>query len=706
MKLRVRYYKTINRNERTGQTTFTASPLDYFEKAEDGIITCIGIVPIFNQGTPLEIDGKFQNDKYIISDCQILNHSRDNERLLIEYICNDLTNRQIEKIIDFCDEDLLQTAKTRSKELKIFIQDLLKARQNNIIIAESFITNIKILLNSETLTKVLLSIDVPLDKISKLISKRISYEQIINSPYYFFLKFDISISYADELLLLMNKLDENKYSFARLCGFVYGTMLKEAGNGNTCITFDDLCKKTQYLLNSQGKIETKINKAIINTCVMGMPEILNYHKINNEVYIYLNSIWDEESIIVENVKRLKNGSRKVEKTFKIENIENELNIQYNAGQKNAFNILNSTGIKILTGPPGSGKTAVLKGIIKAFNMGKRGVVRLAATTGMAAKIMAKSTGDSAQTVNKMLDVIPFEDTIMRNETNRLEADLIIVDEVSMLGLQLASVLFSAIKSNATLILVGDEDQLASVDYGNVLADLISSNEVEVYRLTEIMRQKGSICSNAMLINSHKDKLINDNSFIAYECSSIDIMQKLFDEYYTKDTQVLCPVKNGDISVNSYNDKLQDKTSPILLEYGHKTIRYKDKVVMTKTSYDDGFINGDIGYAIELTNDGLKIELLNGEIVVVPREYYGNVELAYCLTIHKSQGSEYEKAIILLPDTVKCMLTTRLIYTAVTRAKKNVIIISMNNATHDAISNIYENKRITKLDKRLETLRQN
>ena len=148
--LRVRYYKTINRNEKTGQTTFTASSLDYCEKAEDGIITCVGVIPIFNQGTPLEIDGKFQKERYIITDCQILNHSRDNERLLIEYICNDLTDRQIEKIIDFCNEDLLQTVKTKAKELKTFIQDLLKARQNNIIIAESFINNIKTLLNSET----------------------------------------------------------------------------------------------------------------------------------------------------------------------------------------------------------------------------------------------------------------------------------------------------------------------------------------------------------------------------------------------------------------------------------------------------------------------------------------------------------------------------------------------------------------------------
>lgn len=699
--MRIKYYETISRNEKTGKTTFLASPLDYVKEAKDGLIECVGIIPILNKGTPLEIEGQFKNKQFELKNVAIIGGKVENEKILLEYICDSLTDKQMDKIIYFCNGSVLDFSKSKKNELTVFLNDLLKQRKNSKIIVGSIISNIDFLLSSEVLTKFLLKIEVPLDSISKLISKKISYNQIINSPYYYFLKFGIDVKYADRLVDELGKLKECEYSFARLCGFTYSAMLLNTSSGNTCITLNELCEKTQYVINSQGLLRTQVNKSIVNTCVMEMVDLMAYHSINGKNYIYLNHIWDEECVITDSIRRLQSGSIKVNKKIDIDEIEKSLGFKYNNGQRKSFGMLESTGIKILTGPPGAGKTAVLNGIIKAFKSQNRGVVKLAATTGMASKIMAKATGCETETVNKMLNVIPFENTILaKDEANRLDADLIIVDEMSMLGLQLAAVLFSAIKTNATLILVGDEDQLESVEYGNVLSDLIRSGKIEIYKLTEIMRQKGSICTNAKLVNEHKTSLNNDDSFIAYECCSEEMMKVLFDKYYTKGTQVLCPIKNGNISVNTYNEKLQLKTTPILLTYGKTVIRCKDKVVITKTSYENGFINGDVGYALSIDESGLSIELLNGETVIVPREFYSYVELAYCLTIHKSQGSEYENVIVLLPDTAKCMLKTRLIYTAVTRARKRVVIISVNNSLNESILNIYEKKRQTMLCERL------
>jgi len=288
---------------------------------------------------------------------------------------------------------------------------------------------------------------------------------------------------------------------------------------------------------------------------------------------------------------------------KVDEIEKHLGIHYNMGQRQAFKLLRTSGVKILTGPPGSGKTALIKGILYAFREHGKKAFKLSATTGRASQVMSDACGYPAQTVNKMLDIRPYgEHYASKNLNNPLNAELLIVDEISMIGVELFSFLVQAVKSGTIVLLVGDKDQLQSVEYGNVLDDLIQCGLFEVYRLTEIMRQEGSICENAARINKGIFDLKPDLNFKLWDFQSTEEAFQALLKNFTYDSQILSPVKGGMLGTTHINQSVHKKTGGECLTYGGVDYCIGDRIIMLQTNYDIGYFNGDIGIICNIIHE--------------------------------------------------------------------------------------------------------
>ena len=404
------------------------------------------------------------------------------------------------------------------------------------------------------------------------------------------------------------------------------------------------------------------------------------------------------------------------------------------------------GVLVITGGPGTGKTTIIHTIIQIFKSSGMEVV-LAAPTGRAAKRMTETTGIEAKTIHRMLGVAYADDDNGRqkfdkNETETIEADVIIIDEVSMVDMQLFNNLLKAIEPGTRLILVGDANQLPSVAAGNVLKDIIKSKKIKVVRLTEIFRQarESAIITNAHKINSGEEPVMNGNNtdfFFVNAQYAPEVPGKIV-ELITKrlpkftgvdsfsDMQVLTPMRKGDIGAAGLNKTLQKALNPPSdgkkeYETSSCTFREGDKVMQIKNNYniswkienrlgkviDDGtgIYNGDMGIIKSINKQAETITVLFDDMRQAVYEFTAldELELAYAVTIHKSQGSEYPVVIIPIHSGPPMLMSRNLLYTAVTRAKKFVIIVGLKSSVNRMVANDREVSRYSGFAYRLETL---
>lgn len=374
-------------------------------------------------------------------------------------------------------------------------------------------------------------------------------------------------------------------------------------------------------------------------------------------------------------------------------------------------------VMVLTGGPGTGKTTTTQGIIAAFKARHMSIL-LAAPTGRAAKRMTEATGMEAKTIHRLLEYNPM-DGYKRNDANPLDGDALIVDECSMIDILLFYNLMKAIPSNMRLILVGDIDQLPSVGAGNVLRDIIDSQKIPVVRLTRIFRQAQSsrIVMNAHAINAgHFPNIKNglDTDFFFINQEDADEMVELIiglvrDRlpkkygYPPKEIQVLTPMQRGTVGAGNLNIELQNALNPtgLLLTRGGYTFRQGDKVMQIRNNYDKNVFNGDIGYITAVdTNERTLTVTFDSRLVEYDITELDEIVLAYAVTIHKSQGSEFP--VVVMPVTMKhfVMLQRNLIYTGITRAKKICVLVGTTKALAYAIKQNTVSKRNTKLKERL------
>lgn len=392
-------------------------------------------------------------------------------------------------------------------------------------------------------------------------------------------------------------------------------------------------------------------------------------------------------------------------------------IVYDEVQQAAIRKALESHIMVLTGGPGTGKTTTTQGIINAFKAQHKSIL-LAAPTGRAAKRMTEATAMEAKTIHRLLEYNPM-DGYMRNEQKPLEGDVLIVDECSMIDILLFYNLMKAVPENMRVILVGDIDQLPSVGAGNVLRDIIDSGKVPVVRLTRIFRQAQTsrIVMNAHAINNGKFPDIrngHDSDFFFIKCDDPEtivsqitglVRDRLPGKYgfKPKDIQVLTPMQRGVLGTNNLNAVLQNALNPTAesLSRGGYTFRRGDKVMQLRNNYDKGVFNGDIGFITAVDTEERTLSItFDSRVIEYEASELDEIILAYAITIHKSQGSEFP--IVVMPVTMNhfVMLQRNLIYTGITRAKKICVVIGTTKALAYAIHNHTIASRNTMLKERL------
>lgn len=448
--------------------------------------------------------------------------------------------------------------------------------------------------------------------------------------------------------------------------------------------------------------------------------------IEEERFVFLTSLHRAEVGVVHELKRLMKPPSLFAKAFDFNQllpwVQKETKISLSLTQQQALSVALQRKMTIITGGPGVGKTTLVNTLLKILG-NKTNKMLLCAPTGRAAKRLTESTGLEAKTLHRMLEFDPKKFGFRRNDTNPLEAEVLVVDEMSMVDLPMMHHLLKAIPSHCVLVMVGDVDQLPSVGPGAVLANLIDSQVIPVVRLTEIFRQAeaSQIIINAHKINKgHLPKLryesgeISDFYFIeANEKEEIhdklmqvvlDRIPKRFNLDPIRQIQVLVPMNRGSLGVRSLNIELQKRLNPNakvnITRFG-TTFSVNDKVIQTVNNYDKEVFNGDIGFIkkIDLEESMLLIEFDDREVTYDSDEL-DELALAYATTIHKAQGSEYPAIVIPIAMEHYTLLEKNLLYTAVTRGKSLVVIIGQPKAMGMAVRTVRSTQRITHLTQRL------
>ena len=431
--------------------------------------------------------------------------------------------------------------------------------------------------------------------------------------------------------------------------------------------------------------------------------------------LYLPKYRNAEEYVAGAITSLLRSTRQYGDTDAIVNeAQRQTGIKYNEQQREAIRMAATEGVMILTGGPGTGKTTTLRGMLAVLTHYGY-TYELCAPTGRAAKRMSEMTHQEAKTIHRMLEF--QEGKFSRDERNPLAADVIICDEASMVDLLLMQSLLKAIKPTAKFIIIGDNDQLPSVGPGRVLGDLIDSGKVPTVKLTQIHRQaEGSyIIYNAhRIINGNFPILDNKNSKdfffdnvedeekAAQEVISL-VRSRLPAKYPCKEIQVLCPNRKNSTGCNMLNVIMQEALNPEgpATEHHGTIYRKGDRVMQTKNNYQKGVFNGDVGTVTAADGDSIYVMFDDGETAQhYADEEFGELDLAYATTIHKSQGSEYDIVVIVLMKSASIMLQRNLLYTAVTRAKDVCLIVGQKQAIYTCIAEWRMTPRITRLKERL------
>ena len=457
---------------------------------------------------------------------------------------------------------------------------------------------------------------------------------------------------------------------------------------------------------------------------------------NNTEVVILTKYYRYESGVAQKLALLAQASinKEMDVSKDIKFFEQRNKLTFHEEQKNAIQNSINSGVSIITGGPGTGKTTIIKCIIEILKQNGQNVMLLA-PTGRATKRLSDATNEDAKTIHRALEVnaISSENSrFVHNETNPLRTNVVIVDEVSMVDVMLMFSLLRALPRDCKLILVGDKDQLPSVGAGNVLGDILESKTISVTMLTKIFRQSDNslIVSNAHMINQGVMPVIDNSStdfFFEEKFDLNDIKESIVDlvtrrlpnftDLDSSQIQVLAPMKAGVCGIDNLNKTLQEIINPpsvdkFELNVGFNIFRVGDKVMQTVNNYNlvwkkmngfieeegEGVFNGDIGYIemIDYQTGETVVMFDDGRRCIYPRTDIGDLSLAYAITIHKSQGSEFDVVVIPVISGASIILTRNLIYTAVTRAKKMVVLVGKKKNLRRMVANAYTVKRFTLL----------
>lgn len=729
MKLTGEIIKVRYINEDNGYSVFDLN-------TSDGEIKIVGIFDSVNIGESLEVEGEFTYDNKYGEQLNVTSYKKmlpssvvEIERYLSSGIIATIGPKNAGYIVE----------KFGKKSLDIVFDEtdrLIEVRGIGKKSIEKIKKSVEELRFSKNILFYLSGLGISLSLSKKIYSIfREDTLEIINENPYKLIKNVKGIGFlkADEIAL-KNNLDKTS-PYRIESAIIYILTQKAINFGHVFYPKEKLTEEVSSLIG----IEKNLIEPIYMNLLLSSDIVVD--NSFDEPNIYLDYLYISESYIAsklakmalnEDFKILFNIDKEVKKS-----IENQ-SIKLSEIQIDAIKFCFEENISIITGGPGTGKTTIINTISKIFIENGYNI-SLCAPTGRAAKRIEETTRIEAKTIHRMLGYIPssYDDIghFEYNEDNPLDTDVIIIDEMSMVDLVLFEKLLRGIKDNTKLIIVGDVDQLPSVGAGNVLKDLINSNKIKYTKLIDIFRQSenSNIIVNAHKINNGQEPILNEKNsdffFLNTDAPSITrnvvvdlISRRLPKAYgydYSKDIQILTQSRKGICGVFELNKLLQDILNPkteasdeILV--GNKLFRVNDKVMQTKNNYNLSFVddegeenfgvyNGDMGHIIfiDKSSNKLTVEMDDKRLIEYSLEDLDNLELAYAITIHKSQGSEFKSVIIPMFDGYKLLQTRNLLYTAITRAKENIVIVGDKNVMNNMIRNNTINSRYSNLEKRIQ-----
>ncbi len=525
------------------------------------------------------------------------------------------------------------------------------------------------------------------------------------------------------------------------CAMKYILRESSVSSGHVYLPEEELCASAASLL----QVPRSLCERALTSLLLSSSLIAEEGDEGSGRRIYLPAFWRAEEEVALRIRELMLAIRPDKyagAVRAVSDFEKRRGIHFSRNQRDAIVRALETGVFVITGGPGTGKTTIINCILELLSDGND--VLLCAPTGRAAKRMTEATGAEAKTIHRLLEYGGEEGVFARDADNPLEADCIIADEASMIDLILMRSLLRAIEPGTRLILVGDADQLPSVGAGNVLGDILASGAVPCARLTDIYRQSETsrIVMNAHLINRGEMPLLNEKDtdfFFERKASYADTAQSVLSlitrrlpaylGYNAKDAaslavrniQVLAPARKGECGVNTLNILLQEALNPAApgkpqLTWGEILFRLGDKVIQTKNDYriewirhaaggdeeGTGVFNGDVGFitAVDPENSTLTVLFDEEKEVVYETADLESLEPAYCLSVHKSQGSEFPVVIMPVIGGPPMLLTRNLLYTAMTRARELVVLVGSEDVIRRMVENDHVARRYTTLALRL------
>lgn len=695
----------IYRNEENGYTVLSL-------ETSDSPITCTGIMPFFNENDQIIVEGELiYHDRYgeqiNVESAKLKKPS--GKKAIISYLSSgniDSIGKKTAELIykKFGDESidivfnepekLLSIQGIGKKKLEKIKESSLYARDSRESLL--YLQGLNISFNLS-------------NKIYKVYGDN-TISIVKTNPYKLYEDISgIGFVMADNIAINMQMESDSKFRISAAILYVLKNYAEMSGSCS--IKKEDLLDKTFDLIKvDKNKISEQISEDFFKSKI----QII---KIGDDEFVYEKDIYKAEKSSAINLSRLQNEKY----IFDIE-INEDLDA-FSKEQEIAIREAFNNMLLVITGGPGTGKTTIIKAICNILD--ENGLkFNLAAPTGRAAKRMQESTDNSALTIHRLIGIKPESPIPEFNEENPLECDYVIVDEASMIDIKLMDKLLKALSSNTALILVGDHNQLPSVGCGNVLKDILDT-DIKSVRLKKIFRQakESNIVVNAHRINAglypilnqkNKDFFFIDSNSQNFEKDLLDLVKFRLPNYYKldpiNDIQILAPSKKSLWGVSNINDicqkELNKNTNSIKIN--NKIFKLNDKVMQVRNNYDlvsldsgnfdDGVYNGDIGRIIDIDREreSLKVEFYDGNIVSYKKEDIKDLDLSYAITIHKSQGSEFDCVLIPMMSTAYMLLNRNLLYTAITRAKKLVILLGEKRILKQMVKNNNESKRLTNL----------
>lgn len=721
-------YEIIFANEENGYTVLA------LDSEEEGLVTCVGIFPYLKEGELISVTGKWTNHPSYGEQFKaetFKKHAPSGKRAVLNYlsagVVKGVRSSTAKKIVDYFGEEALAIIKNQPERLAE-IKGI--SHKKAIEIGESY----ALVEDREQLIMFLQGFGI-----SPSFAMRIydtlgvsALTQIRENPYVLCEQIrGITFKSCD---LVAENLGISPNNINRIKSGIKYTLLNYAiSGGHTYLPREVLVDVASKAL-SLDKLE--VENAIVTLLMEQGLKNCHFDGFEGTEAIYLPVFYESEKKIAYKIKRLSEEKiLKEDVDAYISELEAELGIELEEKQRLAVKTAASSGVLVITGGPGTGKTTIIKFIIRLFE--KMGLsVALSAPTGRAAKRMTSLSGREAKTVHRLLEVGFGGDDILReftrNEDLPLDYDAVILDEASMMDVLLTGSLCAALNKNARLILVGDVDQLPPVGAGNVLKDIISAELVPVVRLSSVFRQaaESMIVVNAHKINKGEYPIYNEKDKDFYFVSAsggtekiadmvADVVKNRLPKAYgfdaKADIQVITPMKKTASGVFDLNVKLQEALNPPSeskkeKNYLNRIYREGDKVMQIRNNYDlvwtkaddketegTGIFNGDMGVIEKVEKSSVTVIFDDEKRVVYENSALEDLDHAYAVTVHKSQGSEFRAVVMPAFFGAPRLMNRNLIYTAVTRAKELVVIVGQKNAVEAMVDNNHELKRYSSLD---------